>query len=155
VILIKFIENYVSKPGTEDSYVFERNQLWEFTDKVHIKYVYTGCEPCEQVYGYAYRIRLESGVLHYIPEALVTCIDSNELVNWDYTQKKWNEKITTDALVEDGNYVKVWEKTFGIAKPVKDRADQCDYSGEWWEVKRKIDEFYRNEVTDNESIDIP
>ena len=118
-------------------HIFTRNSIWDFTDKYMalIGGCYTECPE----YGYMYRIQTDYGILE-VDQSCVVEIDY--IINKDYTEEEWEKFITDDALVEDGDYVKAWINTFGINKPVKDRADQCDYNGDWVQLQKQIDDKY-------------
>jgi len=135
---IKFHENYT----IDRQVTFLRNSIWEYLDKY--EFVDTDpCTDCADKIKWKFRLQVD-GVIYTIPGTYIAELSDAEaeIYNNDYTHPAWNQKITTDAYVEDGNYVKAWKETFNIADPVKKRADQSDYRGEWYETKRRIDKRY-------------
>ena len=119
-------------------HVFTRNSVWEFKDSFDTLAPPDCDNACER-FVRNYRIPTEIGLLT-VTENDVVKIDL--VINKDYTEEEWNAFIMHDALVEDGDYVKAWRETFGINKPVKESADQCDYTPEWKKLNVKIKEKY-------------
>jgi len=136
MLLIKFHENYV----IEGKFTFLKNGIWEYIDKYE-NFTTEPCVDCVDQIKWYYRVQFEY-IIYHIPDTHVVQMTEQDIYNKDYTRPGWDEKITTDAMVDDGDYVKAWEESLGIAKPVKPRADQCDYRGEWYELKKRIDKFY-------------
>ena len=134
--LIKFISDYV-----EEDILIQRNSIYEYVDKREVL-INDECEDECLRFGFEYKIEYEGELIYvgcdYIVE--LSIIPHNP----DYTLEDFIKKMIKDALVKDGDYVKVWEKTFGINKPVKKVADQCDYNGEWKALQKEIDKKYGN-----------
>ena len=127
---IKFTDTY-----TIDNIGFERNSVWEYYDKYETINYGDGDE-----FILMYRIKIGDD-FYKIPEDVV--VEFDETYNKDYTKEQWRKKITTDAMVKDGNYVKAWRETYGINEPVKPIADQNDYNWKWTELRRRMEEFYK------------
>jgi len=120
-----------------DKFIFTRNSIWDFIDKYMT--LVSGCYTECAEFGYIYRVKTDYGIFN-VNEGCVVEID--HIINKDYTEEEWEKFITDDALVEDGDYVQAWINTFGIDKPVKDRADQCDYTPEWRRLNKEIEAKY-------------
>ena len=132
-MIIKFHNDY-----TVDGITFPRNSEWEYYDK-HNELVIDDCLDCSN-WETIYRIQTDYG-LHQIEGHYVIELDDTSRYNKDYTHEEWNKKITTDSLVEDGDYVRKWKETYNINKPVKDGAEQTDYGREWTKTKKRMDEY--------------
>lgn len=125
---VKFVEDYQS--GRD---VFVRNGIWDYIDKYETL--------VDDRLVFRYRISANDSI-HVVPEEYLVEIDY--VINKDYTREGWHEFVMTDAIVEDGDYVKAWMEINGINKPVKDTADQCDYRPDWKRLQKKIDKLYGN-----------
>jgi len=135
--LIKFHDDYNVNGAT-----FIRNGEYEFVDK-HEEY--------HDDWIWVYRVEV-NGVRYSVNGDCVVEIDSEQdKYNKDYTKEHWEKKITKDAMVKDGNYVKAWIKTYNINKPVKDRIEQTDYNGAWKNTAQRA----RRAPSDKGSPDIP
>jgi hypothetical protein len=133
--VVKFHEDYQA-----EEHVFTRNSMWEFLDKQE-ELDDSMCDEDCNYYEWKYRIKVKDRIFSVPGEYLV---EINVFFNKDYTEEKWREFITKDQLVEDGDYVKAWIETFGINKPVKSIADQCDYPPAYKRLQKQIDEKYGN-----------
>lgn len=120
-----------------DGVTFIRNSVWDYIDK-HEEIVYDDCQECSPFWDIIYRVQTSEGV-YRVSGYIVVEVDDVGRYNKDYTKEEWDKKITTDALVKDGDYVSAWRKTYNINKPVKDREDQTDYGSEWKETKKRMD----------------
>ncbi len=132
---VKFTDDYQS--GVD---VFVRNSIWDYIDKFQTLVTESCDDDCDH-FVYQYRIDV-NGTIHTVPET--TLVDINYVLNKDYTLEEWNAFIMKDAIVDDGDYVKMWESINGIEKPVKVVADQCDYNPAWKRIQKKIDKLYGN-----------
>jgi len=136
---VKFINNCQVEGALGTPYTFVRNGIWDYLDK-YITLI-DGEYDNEPLFGYVYRIETDYGILIVVENYVV---EIDYVINKDYTLEGWNDFIMTDAIVEDGNYVKVWEDINKINKPVKEVADQCDYNFTWRALQVKIDKMYGN-----------
>jgi hypothetical protein len=129
--LIKFISDYV-----KDDILIQRNSIYEYVDKREVL-ITEECEAECSKFGFEYKIEYE-GELIYVGSDYIVELSAIPY-NPDYTPEDFIKEMTKDALVKDGDYVKIWEETFGINKPVKEVADQSDYTGEWKALQKEID----------------
>jgi hypothetical protein len=130
---IKFIQDFNISGDT-----FVRNGVWDYIDKYEVLLPVSSSNPKER-FVFIYRVEANE-TIYPVDGDYVVEVDA--VLNKDYTQEGWNEFITEDKLVEDGDYVKSWIETTGIITPVKSTADQCDYNGEWKNLQKKIEKLY-------------
>ncbi len=130
---IKFIEDY-----QVDDLIFERNGVWDFLDKYET--LSEGlCEIECLEFIFMYRIEFEGEILH-IPGTYLVEIEG--VINKDYTKSQYEQFVTKDAYVKDGDYVKASKEILGVDEPVKDRADQCDYPPGWERINKETQKLY-------------
>jgi len=147
--IIRFTDDYQI-----ETLVFERNAYWEYYDSYQA-YLPKPCEHCGEEYVTVFRILID-GVYYSIPHTTVVKLSNEDVYNKDYTDKEWKKKITTDALVKDGDYVKAWKETFNINDPVKeDRSEQTDYDARWRDTARREKEYFERKDGDAGPNDIP
>lgn len=134
--LIKFISDYVS-----GDILIQRNSIYEYIDKREVV-INDDCEDECLRFGFEYKIEYDNELIYVGSDYIVELTEVP--YNPDYTPEDFEKKMTKDALAKDGNFVKAWEDTFGINKPVKKVADQNDYTGEWRSLQKDIDKKYGN-----------
>lgn len=144
--MIKFTDDY----AVEDV-IFQRNSRWDYYDKRE-ELVYSNNDPSSSWFMWVYRIK-ENDKFYTIPGDRI--VEYEETYNKDYTKEEWNKKIHKDAMVKDGNYVKAWKKSYGIANPVKSRSDQNDYNWKWRDLSRRMERLNREKSQKTGSPGIP
>ena len=125
---IKFHEDYNINGVT-----FTRNAVYEYVDK-HEEY--------DGDWVWIYRVDV-NGIRYSIDGEYVVEIDEKD--NNDYTWDEWKKKVTTDAMVKDGDYVSHWKRINGINEPVKKTAEQTDYDSTWRKTEQRARKHYREE----------
>ena len=121
--------------------LFQRNSIWEYYDK-HDEVAEEDCDE-SLFWETIYRIKIDDS-LYRIKGCYVVEVDDVGRYNKDYTKEQWRDKVTKDSMVEDGDYVKMWRKTYNINKPVKDRAEQTDYDSSWNSTARRAREYFKD-----------